>query len=369
MLTLQVINENPEHVIERLAVKHFDAREPIMRIVELDKQRRAAQKQRDDNASQLNKMAAQIGALMKQGKRDEAEQAKAAVAQLKATNKEIDDIAEAEKELLLANPYDVTVMRGDSLVHITLSGSLQSRVNAEQPREGLILGVRMPFVVKDFVPGSVAQQAGIEPGDSVVSVNGVAMNSYGEISKALAENAGDTITIGLCRHSEGEMAYKEISFSLPSDGKMGVQLCTPLELFNVRHIDYNFFEAIPAGISYGWNTLVTYISSLKIIFTKNGAQSLGGFITMGSIFPETWQWYSFWNITAFLALILAFMNFIPIPGLDGGYILFTLWEIITRRKPSDKFLTYANNIGFIFLLLLLVLANGNDIWRLIRGMF
>ncbi len=215
----------------------------------------------------------------------------------------------------------------------------------------------------------MAQQAGITAGDSVVAVNGVAMSSYSEISKALAENAGDSITVGLCRHNGDELAYNEVTFRLPSDGKMGVQLCSPLELFNVQHIDYNFFQAIPAGISYGWKTLVTYVSSLKVIFTKNGAQNLGGFITMGSIFPETWNWYSFWNITAFLAVILAFMNFIPIPGLDGGYILFTLWEIITRRKPSDKFLTYANNIGFIFLLLLLVLANGNDIWRLIRGMF
>lgn len=284
-------------------------------------------------------------------------------------DKEMYDLGEAEKELLLGNPYDVTVLRGDSLVHLTLSGSVQARVNAEQPREGLITGVRMPFVVKDFVPGSVAQQAGITAGDSVVAVNGVAMNSYSEISKALAENAGDSITVGLCRHNGDELAYNEVTFRLPSDGKMGVQLCSPLELFNVQHIDYNFFQAIPAGISYGWKTLVTYVSSLKVIFTKNGAQNLGGFITMGSIFPETWNWYSFWNITAFLAVILAFMNFIPIPGLDGGYILFTLWEIITRRKPSDKFLTYANNIGFIFLLLLLVLANGNDIWRLIRGMF
>lgn len=282
---------------------------------------------------------------------------------------EMYDLTEVEKRLLLNNPYNVTVLRGDSLVKLPLSGSLQSRVNAEQPRGGLVTGIRMPFVVKDFVPGSAASSAGIAVGDSVVAINGEAMASFGEISKALADHAGDSITIGLCRHEGEALQYKEIAMRLPSDGKMGVQLLSPLEIFNVRHIDYSFFEAIPAGISYGWNTLITYVSSLKIIFTKNGAQNLGGFITMGSIFPETWNWYSFWNITAFLAVILAFMNFIPIPGLDGGYILFTLWEIVTRRKPSDKFLTYANNVGFAFLILLLVLANGNDIWRLIRGMF
>ncbi|MBR1516644.1 MAG: site-2 protease family protein [Bacteroidales bacterium] len=284
-------------------------------------------------------------------------------------DEEMYDLAEAEKRLLLSNPYDVTVKRGDSLVHLTLSGSLQARVNAEQPRGGLITSIRMPFVVKDFVPGSAGQQAGIEVGDSVVAISDKPMATYSEISQALAAHAGDTILVGLYRHVGDSLSYVDVAIALPSDGKLGVQLYSPLEVFHVQHVDYSIWEAIPAGISHGWKTLVTYVSSLKIIFTKNGAQNLGGFITMGSIFPDTWNWYSFWNITAFLALILAFMNVIPIPGLDGAYILFTLWEIITRRKPSDKFLTYANNIGFILLLLLLLLANGNDVWRLFRGMF
>ena len=150
---------------------------------------------------------------------------------------------------------------------------------------------------------------------------------------------------------------------------MGVMLKSPLEVFDVEHISYNIFQAIPRGISYGFETLVSYVTSLKVLFTKNGAQNLGGFISIGSIFPETWNWYSFWNITALLAVILAFMNIIPIPGLDGGHILFTLWEMVTRRKPSEKFLNVAQNIGMILLLLLLVFANGNDIWRLIKGMF
>ncbi len=127
-----------------------------------------------------------------------------------------------------------------------------------------------------------------------------------------------------------------------------------------------FFLSIPAGVNYGCETLVTYVTSLKALFVKGGAQNLGGFITMGSIFPKQWDWYRFWNTTALLAIILAFMNIIPIPGLDGGHMMLTLYEMVTRRKPSDKFLTVAQNIGMALLLLLLIVANGNDILRLFR---
>ncbi len=192
------------------------------------------------------------------------------------------------------------------------------------------------------------------------------MAAFSEISAELTASAGDSVTVAFYRGA----AYDSVTMLLPADGKMGVQLVSELgDLFEVNHIDYTVWQAIPAGISHGWKTMVTYVSSLKILFSKNGAQNLGGFGTLGSLFPKSWDWFQFWNITAFLALILAFMNVIPIPGLDGGHILFTLWEMVTRRKPSDKFLTYAQNVGMILLLALLVLANGNDLWRAIRGMF
>lgn len=278
--------------------------------------------------------------------------------------KEMYDFVEVQQALLLDNPREVTVMRGDSLVSLALSGTLLDRVSAEQPKQ--IMAVRPPFVVKDFVAGSVAKTAGMLPGDSVVCVNGKAMASFNEISAELTASAGDSITVGFYRAG----SYDSLSLLLPSDGKLGVQLVSELGLlYEVTHIDYTVWQAIPAGIRHGWNTLVTYVSSLKILFSKNGAQNLGGFGTLGSLFPKTWDWFQFWNITAFLAVILAFMNVIPIPGLDGGHILFTLWEMVTRRKPSDKFLTYAQNVGMVLLLALLVLANGNDLWRAIRGMF
>ncbi len=268
------------------------------------------------------------------------------------------------KRLLLEKTPELTVKRGDSLITLQLSDNFIARTLKEQP-QALINGIRTPFVVKDFMPGSVAANAGVAVGDSVVSINHTPTPIFSSVTTALSENAGDSVTIGFFRSG----TYHELTLKVPSNGKIGVQLKSPLEIFHVEHRSYNFFQAIPAGISHGWQTLTTYVSSLKLLFTKNGAQSLGGFISIGSIFPSEWSWQNFWDITALLGIILAFMNIIPIPGLDGGHIMFTLWEIITRRKPSDKFLTIAQNIGMALLLALLVLANGNDIWRLLQGLF
>ena len=276
---------------------------------------------------------------------------------------EIFDFDSLSQQLLLTNQPTITVKRGDSLLSLELSENFISNVNMQRPK--ILMSPRQPFVVKDFTPGSPAIRAGVQVGDSVVSINGEPMATFPEISAALSQHAGETISIGFFRNGE----LSQMSFDLPSNGKMGVMLKTPLEVFQVKHISYNIIEAIPAGISHGWKVLTTYVSSLKILFTKNGAQNLGGFLSIGSIFPEVWNWHAFWEITALLAVILAFMNIIPIPGLDGGHIVFTLWEMITRRKPSDKFLNVAQNIGMGLLIALLVLANGNDIWRLIRGFF
>ena len=156
-----------------------------------------------------------------------------------------------------------------------------------------------------------------------------------------------------------------LAMHLPDEGVIGAYTETYLtDYFDLETKEYTFFQAIPAGISHGWNTLVAYVSSFKLLFAKNGASNLGGFISIAQIFPSEWSWLRFWDNTALLALILAFMNVLPIPGLDGGYILFTLIEMLTGWKPSDKFLTYATNLGFILLLVLLVWANGNDILRL-----
>lgn len=278
----------------------------------------------------------------------------------------IDDYSMANKQLLLGDARQVTVRRGDSVVNITLSGHLMERVNKERPKQ--LMGLRTPFVVKSFVTGSPAEKAGMQKGDSVVSINGQPMNIFQDITEALAENANREIMVGFYRAGQ----LDSLSVKVSDQGKLGVQCENDLaKLFPclVVHTDYTLLAAIPAGISHGWETLGTYVSGLKMLFAPGGMQNLGGFGAMADLFPDEWEWHAFWNLTALLALILAFMNIIPIPGLDGGHIIFTLWEIITRKKPSDKFLTYAQNVGMFLLLALMVYANGNDIWRWLSGYF
>lgn len=277
----------------------------------------------------------------------------------------VDDYVEANKMLLLGNARQVTVSRGDSLVGITMSGHLVERVNTERVKH--LMTPRLPFVIKSFVAGSTAELSGMMPGDSIVSIKGEPMAAFNDITAALAELKDSTVMVGFYRNG----ALDSLPVRVSSAGKLGVQCETDIaRLFpDVRHIEYTIPQAILAGISHGWETLVTYISGLKMLFAPGGAQNLGGFGSMASLFPDHWNWQAFWELTALLALILAFMNIIPIPGLDGGHILFTLWEIITRKKPSDKFLSYAQSIGMFLLLALMILANGNDIWRWLSSKF
>ena len=133
--------------------------------------------------------------------------------------------------------------------------------------------------------------------------------------------------------------------------------------YKVTNLEYGFFESFPAGVALGVNTLKGYVNDMKYVFTKEGAKSVGGFGTIGSIFPKVWDWHRFWEMTAFLSIILAFMNILPIPALDGGHVLFLLYEIIARRKPSDKFMERAQMAGMILLFALLIWANFNDVLR------
>ena len=133
--------------------------------------------------------------------------------------------------------------------------------------------------------------------------------------------------------------------------------------YEPTELTYSFLESFPAGVALGVNTLKGYVNDMKYVFTKEGAKSVGGFATIGSIFPKMWDWQRFWEMTAFLSIILAFMNILPIPALDGGHVLFLLYEIIARRKPSDKFLEYAQMVGMFLLFALLIWANFNDVLR------
>ena len=177
------------------------------------------------------------------------------------------------------------------------------------------------------------------------------------------------ITVTVKRASE----TKEVSVKVTEQGELGVGLgqlnfkdLEKLGYYTFADIDYSFAEAIPAGWNKSWKTLTDYVKQLKKIFNPStGAyKGLGGFISIGSVFPSEWSAESFWNITAFLSIMLGFMNLLPIPALDGGHVVFTLWEMITGKKPGDKFLEYAQITGFLLLIALLLFANGNDLFKL-----
>ena len=236
-----------------------------------------------------------------------------------------------------------------------------------------------PAVVDSVVPETAAAEIGLQKGDSILAINGKAIDSYneftdeiGRLSDVLATSPADSMRVRqvelvVWNASRAALATDSVPYvgdtlqaTLSPDLKLGFVVMSPYE---PKTFKYGFFESIPAGIRYGWHKLSGYVSDMKYVFTSEGAKSIGGFGAIGSLFPETWDWHRFWEMTAFLSIILAFMNILPIPALDGGHVLFLLYEMITRRKPSEKFMIRAEYVGFGILILLMVVANLNDILR------
>lgn len=277
--------------------------------------------------------------------------------------------------LIIEGQRDVVVLRGEDTVALRMSEDLGTRYLAMQnefdrqerakaradknyrKRHYVLMAEWMPFVVDSVLPENAAAYAGIEKGDSIVAIAGVPTPCNVLVTEELERHPCDSITVDYFR--AGQLCTTRAFIG--DQCKLGI---VPRIDFRYEHTDYSFWQAIPAGIRYGWDILAMYVKQFRLVFTKEGAQSLGGFGAIGSMFPSVWSWYLFWHMTAFLSIILAFMNFLPIPALDGGYILFLLVEMITRRKPSDKFLEKANEIGFWLLIILLVVANGNDILKI-----
>jgi regulator of sigma E protease len=220
-----------------------------------------------------------------------------------------------------------------------------------------------PFVVSEFSKDSPAQKAGLSVGDEIVALDNMKFVWYDEFQTYLASHKSIPLAVTVWRKNE----LVDFTVSPTEAGILGI-FREPANVLELSTKHYSFFQAIPAGVSKGWKTTKDYLKQFRLIFTKDtkAYESLGGFIAIGNIFPGIWNWQAFWNLTAFLSLILAVMNILPIPALDGGHVMFLIFEVVTGRKPSDKFMEYAQIAGMVILLALLIFANGNDILKLIR---
>ena len=272
----------------------------------------------------------------------------------------LDDVNEMRSRLLLTKgDRTVTVERNGEQLSFTIPFDQLVEMRRNRDYEDLYM-IRMPFII-DSVASASALSAGLRAGDEVVACNGVEGVTAGMLTMdILPAHKGDTLALSVLRAGE------RVALSVPvnEEGKIGVMFRN--NIFQPRTRTFTFLQAIPAGITLAVDTIADYWEQLKLIFQPKTKmyEELGGFISIGNIFPSEWDWLQFWTMTAFLSVILGVMNILPIPGLDGGHALFTLWEIITGRKPSDKFLEIMQYIGLAILFVLLVYANGNDIVRL-----
>ena len=288
---------------------------------------------------------------------------------LSVDGEEIKKFSDITIEFINGNNY--TIERNGLIIKKELPVDFIDKLISRGKNAGMIVRPRSPFMFAEFQENSLNANSELKDKDIVIAINGQSLKYQDEVESLLNENKGKEISMTVKRGEEN----KTFNVVVNDNGKLGVVIygmtfsdLEKLGYYDLADINYSFADAIPAGINKSYQTLTNYVKQLKKIFNPStGAyKGLGGFISIGSIFPSTWSAESFWNITAFLSIMLGFMNLLPIPALDGGHVVFTLWEMITGKKPSDKFLEYAQVTGFILLITLLLFANGNDIFRLFQ---
>lgn len=259
------------------------------------------------------------------------------------------------ERLILDDAQNVTVIRGGKQQNIPFTEDVKNKILAKTP----LFSPFMPFIIDGFADNSVLGLAGAEVGDRVVSINEQDMRYAGDVFSYTPTLKGDSATIVLNRKGN-EFTYRIFL----KEGKMGVQLKPFSSLYDFKQEQYNAISVIPAALSKTQTEIVNYLKQFKLI--KKSPESVGGFISIGNIFPAEWDWQRFWNLTAFLSIMLAILNLLPIPALDGGHVVFLLYEVISGRKPHDKVMEVAQTIGLILLLGLVLYANGNDIIKLLN---
>nr|MBS0036860.1 RIP metalloprotease RseP [Saprospiraceae bacterium] len=270
------------------------------------------------------------------------------------------------REVVINQADHITVERDGRRMDIAIDERFVGIMSSSDFRNQRIFMARFPFVVSQVVPDTPAEEAGLKPGDQIINFEGKSIRFYDEFSEMAGNYAGREVSIDIKR-GDGSVISREITLS--EEGTIGVFPYGPEQFFDLSVREYGFFESLPAGVNQGMTFLTDQIKAFGQMFTGRikASESLGGFGTITNLFPSEWVWADFWRVTAILSLILGFMNLLPIPALDGGHVMFLLWEVFTGKKPSDKFMEYATIIGFLIVILLVLYANGLDVMRWLGG--
>lgn len=281
---------------------------------------------------------------------------------LSVEGESITDVTEVNKMILLRGARKIEVEHSDGEKEVI---TLKEDAEYEMFESGVfdVFTPRTLAVIDSVYPDKPAMAAGMEVGDKIISAGGKEIKFWDEFLDVIFENKNQKMDIVVERNGLTESLVLDVD----SNATVGIRLDKTEFEEMITEDQYSFFGAIPAGIDKAYWTLHDYAAQLKFIFTKKGASSMGGFGAFGKMFKPEWHWQSFWANTALISIILAFMNFLPIPALDGGHIMFLLYEMISGRKPNQKVLEYAQIAGFIFILALVLYANGNDIYKAITG--
>jgi regulator of sigma E protease len=283
---------------------------------------------------------------------------------IKIDNQPVKDILKVSPQIITGEATQITILRDGREIPVTLPASIIKSLNKSKGNN--FVSVRFPAVVNGFPKTSNAEKAGLKKGDRIVGLDSIPTPFFQDFQREVKKRKNQTVQVKLVRDNNP----MTIPVQVNKDGMIGFSPLSDIKQLGL-HTEtrsYSFFESIPAGMSRAWNTLKMYTTGLKQLFTGKAdpKDSLGSVISIGNIFPGVWDWQSFWTLTAIFSIILAFMNVLPIPGLDGGHALFTIYEMITGRKPSEKFMEYAQMVGMILLLGLMAYAFGLDIWRLFK---
>lgn len=278
-------------------------------------------------------------------------------------HKELEDFDALEPAIVLHNAATIEVKRGDSVVSLSVPSTLSVQLAKTKRTQSFVIP-RVPVIVDSLSKTNVALEGEFKRNDTLISFNGKSIQFNHEFVEVKKQYADSIVFIQVKRGADTITIKTLVS----GTGQLGIFLKLPYELFKTVHQSYSFMEAIPVGTTRSFVTLDNYITGIKQIFTGkvNANDSVGSLISIGNTFPSTWDWERFWTLTGVFSIILAFMNVLPIPALDGGHALFIIYEMITGRKPSDKFMEYAQIVGMIIMFGLMFYALGLDFWRLFK---